>query len=386
MYCSTAIPDWKAFRAKYTPEFWREFEARDTQETLYIDTRWVSLYSSEDEKVPIERVRDCLRMLNLVYSGQNTEDLGMIPDSAQNPFKRVLGNPNIQFLPLDPSTLVVEYQKINGTLSSSSPVDDAAAKAGVVAGVMNIYMGNSGSGSILGQAELSSNIVFGLYSSIGGFTVPGALPGYSQGKTMAHEIGHALGLNHLFQDNLCDNQSVYTDIPEQIRPNFTTELYQTSEGAWEMKGDNRSKDRALDTNLSCLHIQPDPATAPNEMGVNIMDYGLDPVSLMFSKNQADMMRSRLLDADNTTLTLKNSGDLSISSTGASASVTLTIVPVADTGLSAGAIVGIVIGSLVAVLLLAWLIYSQTSGKKSGFSKIKAAAAYEAAFQHNVHLM
>jgi len=388
MYCSTQIPDWKAFRAKYTPEFWRQFEAKDSGETLFIDTRWVSLYSTEEEKVPLERVRNCLKMINTVYNGQNTDELEMIPDSDRNPFKRVLGNPKIQFLPLDSDTLTVEYKRISGTLSGSDPVSDAANTAGVVDGVLNIYMGNSGVGSILGQAELSSNIVFALYTTVGGYEVSGTLPGYSQGKTIVHEIGHALGLNHTFQDNLCDNFSVYTDIPEQIRPNFTTELYETSPGVWELKGDNRSKDRIHETNLSCLHIQNDPDTAPNEAGINFMDYGLDEVSLMFSENQCQMMRARLLDENNTTLVLKSADSVSISGNGvgASAAATVTIVPAESSGLSAGAIAGITIGAVAAVLLIAWLIYANTKGKYPPPGSVKAAAAYESVFQNNINLL
>ena len=388
MYCNTAIPDWKAFRAKYTPEFWRAFEAKDSGETLYVDTRWVSLYSTEDEKVPLARVRDCLKMLNLVYNGQNSDELDMVPDSERNPFKRVVGNPKIQFLPLDADTLTVEYKRISGALSGSDPVSDAAAKGGVVDGVLNIYMGNSGSGSILGQAELSSNIVYALYSSVGGYDVPGTLPGYTQGKTVVHEVGHALGLNHTFADNLCDNASVYTDLPEQVRPNFTTELYETSPGVWEMKGDNRSKDRIYDTNLSCLHILSDPDSAPNEAGINFMDYGLDSVSIMFSQNQATMMRARLLDENNTTLLLKSADAVSISGNGVAevASVTVTVVPTSDGGLSTGAIVGIVIGSIVAVVLIGWLVWMNTKGKFTTKGNIKAAAAYESVFQNRINLV
>jgi hypothetical protein len=372
MYCHTPNPDWKEFRAKYTPEYWKTLEGKDSGETLYIDTRWVVLYANDDEKINIERVRDCLRMLNTVYGGTNTEELDKVPDTPRAPWKSVLGNPNIQFLPLDASTLSVEYRKISGTLSGSSPVDDAAQKADIIPGVLNIYIGNSGHGSILGQAELSSNIAYGLYSTIGGYSVKGTLPGYDLGKTIAHEVGHTLSLVHTFQDELCDNFSPYTDIPEQVRPNFTTELYESSPGVWEQKDDNRYKDRLNGTNLSCLHIQPDPDAAPDEQGINFMDYGDDDVSLMFSQNQVDMMRSYLQGAENTTLTLKSADAVSISAGGAAVE---SVAAASDTssssgGLSTGAIIGIVIGSIVGVLLLIWLAYYSSKHYGKGKSNEK----------------
>lgn len=162
MYCSTASPDWARFHGKYTGDFMRQAESRDSGETLYVDTRWVVLYASEDQKVPVENIRDCLVMLNKVYSGQNTEELQRLPNTQRTPWKSRVGVPNIQFLPLDASQLQVEYQAIDGPLDSKSPVSDGAARGGRVDGVLNIYISSSGKGSILGQAELGSNIVYAL--------------------------------------------------------------------------------------------------------------------------------------------------------------------------------------------------------------------------------
>jgi len=302
------MPDWQAYRRKYTPEYWANQKATTTDKTLYIEVRWVVLYDKPEEKIDLARVQDCHRMLNLVYSGQNVEDLQKVPNTVHAPFQAVIGNPKIQFLPLDAALLSVEYTKSVGPLDRINPVQDAAVRGGRKEGVLNIYIGNAGGGFTLGQADISGNIVYGLYTTIGGYLVPGTLAGYTQGKTIAHEVGHALGLHHTFQDNLCDNFSVYTDVPEQIKPNFHTELVETAPGVWDMRGDNRSQDREFNTNFSCLHIQPHPESAPNEMGINLMDYDRDEVSLMFTQNQAETMRARLLATDNQTLILKEPGE------------------------------------------------------------------------------
>lgn len=319
MYCNTAAPDWKDFRAKYNREYFERAENKDDGETLYVDTRWVVLYANEDQKIPIERIQDCLKMLNMIFSGKNTDELAKVPDTKYNPWKDRVGNPNIQFLPLDESTLQVEYKSVSGNLDGKAPVDDASKKGGVVDGVLNIYLGSSGKSSILGQAQLSHNIVYALYSAIGGYTKKGTLPGYDLGKTVAHEVGHALSLVHTFSDTSCDGFSPYTDVPETIRPNFNTELFELAPGVWDQRGDNRYNDRLNGTQVSCLHTEPDPSNAPNDMGINIMDYGDDEVSIIFSQNQALMMREYLKSSDNTTLQLKSADDQSISAGGSSGS-------------------------------------------------------------------
>jgi hypothetical protein len=68
--------------------------------------------------------------------------------------------------------------------------------------------------------------------------LPGSFPGYAFGKTLVHEVGHALSLPHTFADDACDNSVLFPDIPEQINPNFDTVL--TID---EVTGDNRQSRR-----------------------------------------------------------------------------------------------------------------------------------------------
>lgn len=376
-YCSTPSPDWSTFRQKYNAEYWRNAENKDSGETLYIDTRWVVLYTSENEKIPVERVQDCLQMLNTVFAGQNTDELALVPNTARNPWQDRLGNPNIQFLPLDASTLQVEYIQIDSPLSSTSPVSDAANRGGRVDGVLNLYISTSGGGNILGQAELNSNIAYGLYSAVGGYNVPGTLGSYDKGKTMAHEVAHAFGLVHTFSDTACDGFSPFTDVPEQIRPNFDTVLFTNNDGQPDQKGDNRWKDRLNGTALSCLNFQDDPNTAPNEMGINIMDYGNDDVSIMFTQNQALMMRTYLQSEENTTLQLKTADGVSISAsgngTGSGVSTDASTESDDSSGLSTGAIIGIVVGVVVAIVIVFVIFHFRNKNKYN--RKMMKSSAY-----------
>jgi len=361
MYCN-AVHDWKGYHEKHDEKFWREAAERDTSQPIFVDTRWVVLYSSEDQKVPIERIRDCLDMLNTVYSGANKDELAMVPNTARNPWQPRIGVPNIQFLPLDSSTLQVEYRQVSGFLDPTNPVQDAAAKGDVTPDVLNIYLGACGQGCILGQAEIRSNVVYAMYSTIGGYNVPGAMPGYDLGKTVAHEVGHALGLVHTFADTVCDGQKPYSDVPEQIRPNFDTALTQLGDGTYDQINDNRYKDRINNTHLSCLHTEGDPDAADNEMGVNIMDYGNDRVSLMFTQNQVQLMRHYLEGPDNTTLKLQTADATSISAgTATDKTNTQQVAPLpspttSDGGMSTTVIVIICVFSGLVAIVLIWLVY------------------------------
>lgn len=357
VYCNTPSPDWASFRAKYNREYWERAENSDSGETIYIDTRWVVLWRTEDEKVPLARVQDCHRMLQLIFNQQNTEEIAKIPQNSRHPWRERLGNPNISFLPLDSSDLSVEYRRVSSDLDGQAPVSDAAVRGDRVEGVLNLYIGNTGGGSILGQAELNSNVAYGLHSAIGGYNIFGPLQGYHLGKTMAHEVGHSLGLVHTFSDTACDGFSPYLDVPEQIAPNFDTALIEVGAGQYDQVGDNRYKDRLNGTTFSCLDEQANPSTAPNEMGINVMDYGKDEVSVMFTHNQALMMRTYLWSGDNNTLTLRDKDYVSMSSGGqeltAQAEETESS---SSSGLSTGAIIGIVVGAVVVVLLIAFFFY------------------------------
>jgi len=386
-YCNTKH-DWKAIISAREKKAAKGLEFKDSGETLYIDTRWVVLYSNEQEKIPAARVRDCLRMLNMICNGENTEELAKVPNTTRNPWVPQVGNANIKFLPLDESTLNVEYKSISGPLSGSVPVDDGASKGGRTSGVLNIYIASSGHGSILGQAELSSNIVYALYSAVGGYDVKGTLPGYDLGKTVVHEVGHALSLVHTFSDSECDGFKPYPGIPESIRPNFTTELVEISPGVWDQIDDNRFKDRRDGSSLSCLHAELDPDNAPNDMGINLMDYGDDSVSIIFSVSQVAQMREYLQSSDNSTLQLKSADTVSISAggsaatgaegtTGGAAGAAVVGGETAgdnepSSGLSTAVIVVISVFAGLALLLFLWFFVRWTRAPKTGHSKTSSS--------------
>ena len=361
-YCLTPSPNWQAFRRAFDTQYFQKAQNAETDETLYIGTRYVVIYSKVEEQPSITQIRAAHRVLNDTFSGQNRADLDRVPNVAMYPWAPLIGTPNIRFLPLDPANLQVEYMFHPSALETASPVTNAALIAGVSVNVLNIYIGTTSGGNILGQAELSSNIVYCLNTTIGGADFPGSLQGYAFGKTLVHEVGHALSLPHTFADDACDNNVLFPDIPEQINPNFNTVLIvDESTGQPSCSGDNRFEDRKNPngTRRSCLHVVENPQEAPNEMGINFMDYGGDDVSLMFSKSQALMMRTYLKSPFNTTLSLVSpdaSGVVAIPPPQPLPPFIELTDPATGTVFSNINLTGMVLGMLVFVALVACLIW------------------------------
>jgi hypothetical protein len=302
------------YRKKHTMKYFEGLENKDSGQMIYVDTRYVCLYRNEEEKISLARIRDNHKMNNMFFAAQNP-DLHKVPNTTRNPWATLVGNAKIQFLPIDSDTLTVEYLKIDTGLNSTSPVEDASKRAGITPEVLNIYIGSSDGGLILGQAELNSNIAYCLFSTVGGFEHKGTLASYDIGKTLCHEIGHNFSLAHTFSDQVCDNQKIYSDVPESTQPSFETEVYQLADGSWEQKNCLRDLDRQNGTDKSCLYLFDEPSSETDEMGVCVMNYGSDQASLMFSKSQALSMREFLQGPTNTTMTLRSADHISISGGG-----------------------------------------------------------------------
>ena len=390
-----------AYRATHNPLYARELANKDTGQTLYVDSVWKCVYKNNDEKLDIRVIQDCLRSLNIILRGANTDELNKVP-GPENPrynFKGYIGVPNIQVLPLDASDLSVEYIYYTGSLDESSPVSSAANTFGVVNGVLNVYIGDNNNG-ILGQAELSSNILFALFSAVGGYNVKGKLSGYNLGKTLAHEFGHSCGLYHAF-DGICDGYSAtMEDELDQKYPNYDAMLYYNQSGGyWDIKNDNRYNDYHNGTMTSCLHLY-DAQTAKFENPMCIMDYGSDGISFFFTKEQSFFMRDDLMNR-NSKLKLVDANHKSISSggtakvgtvggtSGGSLSFSSDKGGVNGSGLSVGLVTGLaVLGGVIMILVIYFFVsyyrrsrvngksHAETLGRPHHNSSFKSIQPYE----------
>lgn len=95
----------------------------------------------------------------------------------------------------------------------------------------------------------------------------GPLSPYTSGRTGTHEVGHFLGLRHIWGDGDCSEDDGLADTPDQ---------------------NNNSTDCAIERN-SCL-----PAETP-DLYENYMDYSTDACQNMFTQQQVDLMLFNLLE-------------------------------------------------------------------------------------------
>ncbi|MEN9440038.1 MAG: hypothetical protein RLZ33_114, partial [Bacteroidota bacterium] len=142
---------------------------------------------------------------------------------------------------------------------------------------MNIWLCDI-SGGILGYAQFpqsplggmgcttpataTDGVVF-LYNSIGKSAVTGFAGPYNEGRTATHEIGHWLGLRHIWGDGGCGVDDFCGDTPLSDAANYGCPV----------------------TN-SCV----DPAPDPNDMVENYMDYTDDACMNIFTYDQMTRMR------------------------------------------------------------------------------------------------
>ncbi|TNF00780.1 MAG: choice-of-anchor D domain-containing protein, partial [Bacteroidetes bacterium] len=145
---------------------------------------------------------------------------------------------------------------------------------------MNFWSCNI-SGGILGYAQFPTTVLGGmscgaqntstdgvvmLYSSIGKSSVTGFPGPYNEGRTATHEIGHWLGLRHIWGDGGCGVDDFCNDTPLSDASNF-----------------------GCPTTNSCA----DPGGDPNDMVENYMDYTDDLCMNIFTYDQKMRMRTVL---------------------------------------------------------------------------------------------
>ncbi|WP_430403607.1 PKD domain-containing protein [Fluviicola sp.] len=179
---------------------------------------------------------------------------------------------------------------------------------------MNIWLCNI-SGGILGYAQFpqsplggmgcgtpvaaTDGVVF-LYNSIGKSSVTGFSGPYNEGRTATHEIGHWLGLRHIWGDGGCTVDDYCNDTPEAAAANY-----------------------GCPTINSCTNA-PDPG---NDMVENYMDYTDDLCMSVFTNDQKQRMRA-VLEGSALRVALINS-DACTPPNPSDASVTDVFAPIGD---------------------------------------------------------
>lgn len=202
---------------------------------------------------------------------------------APNEFKTVIGNPHIRFClaAIDPNgnltTGVVRVQSEKSEIGLSDDVYFSAnggSDAWDTDKYLNIWVANTGN-LISGFGtypnwvvpEKTGVVIHPKYFGINNHQQ------YGLGRVATHEIGHYLGLKHLWADDLdCNTDDEVSDTPPQ-----------------------------QEAHTGCPNY-PQSGCSESEMFMNFMDYVDDACMVMFTKGQADRMsatintyRSGLLD-------------------------------------------------------------------------------------------
>ena len=270
------------------PEYRQAMQAVETQVADYLKNRVNLKTNGFGDTIPV--------VFHVLYNNaqQNISDLQLIsqldvlnedfnrrnPDASNTPvpFQSVAGNPQIFFCmaSLDPEGKPTNGITRTQTNQTAFKYTENAMKFTAQGGYdawnrdlyLNIWVCNLAD-NILGFAQFpggpaATDGVVLLYRSVGR-TPLNPFPGpYNRGRTATHEIGHWLGLRHIWgeADNSCTDSDQISDTPNQ---------------------DARSSGCPTFPKISCNN-------GPNgDMFMNFMDYTNDACMNLFTKEQSAKM-------------------------------------------------------------------------------------------------
>ncbi len=227
------------------------------------------VYKTEDQNVSDDLIYAQLQQMNDDFKALNA-DIGNVPDE----FSSLIGNVDIEFClsELDPAgnptsgihrvgTSVSQFAMIGDHVKHTS---QGGTDAWDPSQYLNIWICNL-SPTILGYAQLpfdyssspnTDGVVLAHYT-IGALGTPNPNGGnYGKGRTATHEIGHSLGLYHIWGDGECEADDEVSDTPF-----------------------------AIDSYTGCPN-HPSESCGTNDMFMNYMDYVQDDCMNMFTNGQA----------------------------------------------------------------------------------------------------
>lgn len=223
------------------------------------------VWHEHEEKLSDALVLSQIEALNRDFNTNNI-DIHDVPDE----FKTVIGNAHIRFClaAIDPngtpSTGIVRVQSDKSEIGLTNDLYFSAnggSDAWDTDKYLNIWVANTGNlisgfGTYpnLVVPEKTGVVIHPKYFGINNH------PKYGLGRVATHEIGHYLGLNHLWADDLdCNTDDEVNDTP-------------TQQAAY----------------TGCPNY-PQSGCSESEMFMNFMDYVDDPCMVMFTKGQSDRM-------------------------------------------------------------------------------------------------
>lgn len=239
----------------------REWPAATEDTLLYVPMIIHLLQPTGEEALSIEQVHSQVEVLNRDYNGLNVDLSGVDPA-----FEPSIANPEIRFFLAD--TLLNGsypgiYRKVvreqvltpdnlfSSEQGGTDPINPSSC--------LNVWVARLPQGLLGFHAEAGVGIDYRAFGTTGT-----ASPPYHLGRTLTHELGHFLSLDHLWGTGGCDSDDGVTDTPVQEAQVADCETTSTTCGSKDM-------------------VQ------------NFMNLGEDACLLFFTAGQKEKMRNLLLE-------------------------------------------------------------------------------------------
>ena len=245
------------------------------------------IHNFGSENVSDAQVRDAISVLNENINGQDPQFISRTPDV----FAAVVGKPNLEFRLATKDPYGNPTSGINRIQSEMTQVPEPRDQIKAMSywnsyQYLNIWVVKSlpteNGGVLLGYAQFP----FGGSMSTDGVAIIANQFSSTSSSTLTHEVGHWLGLRHVWGDAVCGDDNVADTPPQRYSNGF---------------GDNPGPLPTINSfpyhvglqNQGCI---ADSLNWAGEMFMNYMDYTDDQYCTMFTEGQVDIF-NRTLDGE-----------------------------------------------------------------------------------------
>jgi len=247
------------------------------------------IHNFGNENVTDAQVHEALSVLNRNINGQDPDLYN--PSKTPDVFAAVAGNANLEFRlatkdPLgNPSSGIV---RVRSELTSEAEPRDIVKAVSywnsyqyLNIWIVKKFVAEANGGTLLGYAQFPNT---GRMSTDGVAILAGQFAN-SNSTTLTHEVGHWLGLRHVWGDAVCGDDQVADTPPQRYSNGFGD-----NPGPLPSSVQNSFPYHSGLQNLGCI---ADSLNWAGEMYMNYMDYTNDTYCTMFSKGQVGVFNETL---------------------------------------------------------------------------------------------